>query len=175
MPDDNDIRDKIRSPRMKVSEDMRETTTEPMRDAEPVRERKRKRPGNVDEFYIPDHLIPAGSTYEWKRHSVYGATDPGYDMGLRENGWLPVPHSAMPGWMPEGYVGPVIRKGMILMERPEELTEEARLEERKEARQRVLIGEKESAETPEASKDLPRLKPSIKRAYEPLAGKPIPA
>ena len=169
------IRDKVRSPRQRVTEDMRETTTEPMREAEPVRERKRKRPGNVDEFYIPENMIPPGSSYEWKRSTVYGASDPGYDMSLRENGWLPVDSSRMPGWMPDGYAGPVIRKGMILMERPIELTEEARMEQADEAFRAIRAKEEQMASQPSKAPDLPRLAPQIKRGYEPLRGKVIPA
>lgn len=84
--------------------------------------------GNLDEgtddFWIDPGMIPDGWSYEWKRHTVYGAPDPAYDVALARTGWAPVPAGRHPAYMPEDYKGRTIeRKGMVLMERPAEITE----------------------------------------------------
>lgn len=94
---------------------------------EPVHQRRRRHKllVNQDKFYIPVDEIPEGSSYEWKRWSVYGQEDPFYLANLREQGWQPVDPKKHPNWLPEGYNQNVILKdGMILMERPMELTQE---------------------------------------------------
>lgn len=96
----------------------------------------RKRGGNTDKFHIPAELIPDGWSYEWKRESLYGQEDTANMMHAAENGWTPVMAEAHPGmFMPSGYTGPIRRDGLVLCERPMELTEEARAEEREAARQ----------------------------------------
>jgi hypothetical protein len=78
-----------------------------------------------DDFYVPPEDIPDGWSYEWKRNKVYGATDPAYQVQLARTGWEAVPANRHPSYMPEGYRGKTIeRKGMILMERPAEITNE---------------------------------------------------
>lgn len=90
----------------------------------------RKRGGNVDRFHVPPELVPRGWTYEWKRELTVGQEDTAHLISLQENGWTPVMASTHEGYfMPAGYSGPIRRDGMILMERPAELTAEARAEE----------------------------------------------
>lgn len=92
---------------------------------------QRKRGGNVDRFNIPVSLIPDGWSYEWKNETVLGQPDVAHQIHMAENGWTPVPASRHPGlFMPDGEKGAIRRDGMLLMERPNELTEEARYEER---------------------------------------------
>lgn len=98
----------------------------------------RKRGGNVDKFHVPAELIPDGWSYEWKVESIHGQEQTSHMIAQAENGWRPVQASAHPGmFMPEGYEGPIRRDGLILCERPIELTEEARAEERMAAQQLV--------------------------------------
>jgi len=105
------------------------------RDGNPV---YRRAAGQTDKFYIDPAIIERGWTYEWKRYSVYNMTDPGYESHLAQNGWRPVPSERHEGvFMPIGHKGPIIRDGLILMERPAVLTQEAREEELKKARERV--------------------------------------
>lgn len=78
----------------------------------------------IDEFYIDPADIPEGWSYEWKRRTVLGAEDPAYQVALARAGWEPVPTSRHPSYMPMGGDYPFIeRKGMILMERPLEITD----------------------------------------------------
>jgi hypothetical protein len=106
-----------------------------------VRERKRKSNSSEDKFAIPAHLIPPGTSLEWKRESVVGQEDPHYMAALHENGWRPVDVSMIPTLMPEGYKGAIRMGGQVLMERPIELTREAQAEDRDNARRAVQIKE----------------------------------
>ena len=104
----------------------REAIREPVRT---VAGKTRKRKSGSDQYYIDPSLIPPGVSYEWKREATYGAKDYSYTMGLQENGWEPVPAARHPNFMPPGYSGAIERGGLVLMERPIELTEEARQED----------------------------------------------
>lgn len=125
---------------------------EPLHEAnhgEARRTRRRKATVNEDMFYIPVDEIPEGSSYEWKRWSVNGQEDPFYIAGMREQGWEPVNPKRHPNWVPPGYSQPnIIKGGMILMERPLELTLEARAENRKLARTQVVEAEQRLGMTP---------------------------
>jgi len=101
------------SPRLAAAEPVRST----------VRERKRKGGSNIDRFWVDPAMIPDGMSWEWKRQTVFGKSDRSYDAFLSDQGWLPVEQSRYPNF-------PVERDGMILMERPIELTREAQAEDR---------------------------------------------
>jgi hypothetical protein len=126
----------------------------------------------TDEFYIPPDSIPDGWTYEWKRRSVMGQEDAAYLVSLRRLGWDPVPASRHPEMMPMGSVEQAIeRKGMILMERPREITEEVkRLELRKaqaQVRQKqAQLGEAPAGQFERTNKGNPLAK--IQKSYEPI-------
>lgn len=116
-----------------------------------VRERRRLRRSQEvqDELYIPVEEIPEGTTYEWKRFSVHGQEDPFYLARMREQGWEPVDPRLHPNWLPPGYDKPsIIKGGMILMERPAELTQEARREMNTMARQQIREAEQRLGMTP---------------------------
>lgn len=127
----------------------------------------------TDEFALPD--APAGWSYEWKRKSVLGQEDPAHYVALLRMGWEPVPVSRHPEMMPGGGTYTSIeRKGMVLMERPTELVEEARKIDYRRAVGQVRSKEAQLAGTPEGtlSRDAdPRVSPKIKKGYEAM---PIP-
>jgi hypothetical protein len=80
----------------------------------------------TDEYYIELGIIPEGWSYEWKTRTILGAEDPAHQVALARKGWESVPASRHPELMPMGYKGAEItRKGMVLMERPMEITQEA--------------------------------------------------
>lgn len=91
----------------------------------------------TDEFYIDPNDVPPGWTYEWKRKLTMGAEDPAYEVHLARAGWEPVPTSRHPSYMPQGNYPIIERKGMVLMERPAEITGEARERELRKARNQV--------------------------------------
>lgn len=113
----------------------------------PVRERKRKGGTLVDRYALSqdmlDDIAARGMSVEWKRETVMGANDPSYDVFMREQGWEPIDGSRYPDFVAHDHKGPIRRDGMILMERPIELTKEAMGEERAAARDAVRIKEEQ--------------------------------
>lgn len=127
-----------------------------------------------DDFYIDQSLIPPGWSYEWKRKTVMGMEDPAYQVQLSRMGWEPVPASRHPSYMPVGNsYNTIERKGMILMERPMELTEEARSIEARRARDRVRQKEAQLNSAPDGqfSRNHPQAQAKISKSYEAI---PIP-
>lgn len=128
----------------------------------------------VDDFYINPAEIPDGWSYEWKRKTIAGQEDPAYQVALARMGWEPVPADRHPSMMPTGGRYAVIeRKGMILMERPLELSEEARMIELRKARQQVNNKKSQLGSAPDGQfgRDHASVKPKISNSYEPM---PIP-
>jgi len=125
-----------------------------------------------DDFAAP--MPPEGWSYQWKRFLTAGQEDPSYQVQLARSGWEAVPATRHPEMMPISTKSKVIeRKGMILMEKPLELVEEARNIELKKARQQVRAKEAQLSGTPDGtlSRDDARVQPKIKKGYEPM---PIP-
>lgn len=128
-----------------------------------------------DDFFIPKEDVPPGWTYEWKRKTLLGQEDPAYQVQLAQKGWEPVPARRHPSYMPMGYNGNTIeRKGMILMERPLEITLEARDFELRKARNQVRQKESQLSGAPDGqfernNKDSSLVK--VKKSYEAM---PIP-
>jgi hypothetical protein len=158
----------------------------PLREEDP-RERAARRAAEIrgnlgdmeegpDDFYINQSDIPDGWSYEWKRKSVWGQEDPSYQVQLARMGWEPVPADRHPSYMPDkGNYTTIERKGMVLMERPKELTDEARAIELKKARNQVRQKEAQLNVAPDAgqfdrdNKGSPLVK--VKKSYEAI---PIP-
>jgi hypothetical protein len=142
------------------SEDQRGTEHTPPR----VRQRMRKGLIQRDEFFVPVEEIPEGLTYEWKRFSVNGLEDPYYLAQMREQGFEPVPPSRHPTWVPPGYNAPsIIKSGMILMDRPVELTRQARDEAEIAAGKQIREAEQRLGKTAagEMTRDDPRVAPKV--------------
>lgn len=116
---------------------------------EPVRQRRHRGGQMVDKFAVPPEKIPIGTSYEWKTKTVFGQTNTSYETFLRAQGWEPVPSSRHPDMMPEGYDGPVEIDGMVLCERPMELTREAMQEDFRNAREAVQVKEQQLYGTPD--------------------------
>ena len=92
----------------------------------------------TDEYYIELGIIPDGWSYEWKTRTILGAEDPAHQVALARKGWESVPASRHPERMPMGYKGgEITRKGMVLMERPLEITQDARNAELRKARMQM--------------------------------------
>jgi hypothetical protein len=127
-----------------------------------------------DDFYVPLDIIPDGWTYEWKRHTTYGAEDPAYQVQLARSGWSAVPVSRHPEMMPHNTEHQVItRKGMILMECPTEIVQERVDAEKRKARMQVMHKEQQLAGTPDGTmtRDHAKARPQISKSYEAM---PIP-
>lgn len=85
--------------------------------------------GGADQFNVA-HLEPDGWKYEWKRYSVNGLVDHAYQAQLKRVGrWEPVLAENHDGvFLPPGSTGAIIIDGLILMERPRPLHDEAQRE-----------------------------------------------
>lgn len=103
----------------------------------------------VDKFYIDPRIIPDGWSYEWKRQEVLGKPDPSYQVSLARRGWEPVPRSRHPELMPDNFQGDcILREGMILMERPKEITDEVKAADYRRAREQVRAKETQLGAAP---------------------------
>jgi hypothetical protein len=127
--------------------------------------RSRRRKGSVDRFHVPAEAIPEGWTYQWCRKSIFGQPDIAHQVGLQENGWTPVPSDRHKGlFMPTGHVGDIERDGLVLMERPSELTAEARAEDKAAADALTRMQQEQlGMALPQA---FDRVKPDIRTGYE---------
>ena len=103
----------------------------------------------TDSFAIDPRIIPDGWSYEWKVMSVMGAKNPSNEIAIARAGWDPVPVSRHPELMPKGWTGVTIeRDGMMLMERPKEITDEAVVREKQKARGQVRDKEQQIMAAP---------------------------
>ena len=139
--------------------------------AEQIRARQ-KDEGEIreyNEFHIDPSDIPEGWDYNWKRYTVIGLKDDAYDVELAQAGWEPVDASRHPEMMPIGYSGPIIRKEMILMERPSEISDMAKQRELSEARRAVADKEKALGLAPSGHFDRDSNRTGIRKNYEPMA------
>lgn len=134
----------------------------------------RQRKGAIDPFEIPEQIKgkyeAAGWSLEWKRHTVFGQDDYSYASALAENAWEAVTADEIPGFMPNGYAGAIIRDGLMLMKRPAYLTEEARIEDMEAARGLIRAKEAQLGETPPGTltRDHPTARPKVGRTIEPM-------
>lgn len=102
----------------------------------------------VDRFWIPPDLLKRvrseGYSWEWKEETVLGQKRSGVAAIQAQVGWEPVMHESYPGVFAPQFdadgqpvKGPVRRDGLMLMERPLALTEEAMRDEKRKADEKV--------------------------------------
>ena len=93
-----------------------------------------------DHFEIPQKLIPKGWSYQWIPVTVAGNAEVVADTNhvMHQQGWRPVPAERYAGVLvPKGAKGAFIRGQQMLVERPAQLTEEARAEDIYNARKLI--------------------------------------
>lgn len=105
----------------------------------------------VDELFIDNETVPDGWTYEWKRQTVYGKSDPAYDTKLARTGWEPVPSERHPAMMPKGHRGEITRDGLVLMERPKAITDRVKQIMYRKAKGAVALKEAQLSEAPQGT------------------------
>ena len=107
-------------------------------------------PEGSDEYFIPKDKIPPGWSWEWKVFTVMGAEDPGRRLAYARTGWEAVKTWQFPERMPEGTdpQAPILHKGMMLMERPEQITEQVRRNDERRARDQVRVKEDQLNSSP---------------------------
>lgn len=112
-------------------------------DTRPIKTRARKGNTGQDPTYIPPHMIPDQMDYQWVAVSVLGQPDMQMRSNFEMQGWEAVPalrHDGM--FMPKGHQGEINYGGLVLMERPIELTIEARCEDQSRAREARAVEER---------------------------------
>lgn len=129
---------------IRAVENRAEARPEPVRE---VRTRTRKG-GGTDRLHIPQSMIPDGIDLQWVTVAVLGQPAPQIRMSYEVNGWRPVNGQSFGGrfdgmFMPKGHAGEINVEGLVLMERPMELTIEARAEDSKAAREAVRAQERQ--------------------------------
>jgi hypothetical protein len=125
-------------------------------------------PSMYDEFYIDPRKVPEGWDYNWKRESIAGMTDEQHMIEMRSGGWEPVDTRRHPDMMPIGHTGAIRKKGMILMERPKEITDMAKERELYTARELVNQKEKALGIAPAGTFERDRKQTGIRKSYEPM-------
>lgn len=126
------------SPPVRTGEVRTEPVREAVRDVPERRQRLRKGIANVSPTHIPQEMIPEGVDLQWVTDTVHGQPEIQGRQSFEINGWRPVTGDMWGGlfdgmFMPKGYKGEINVLGSVLMERPLELTLEARAEERSQA------------------------------------------
>lgn len=125
----------------------------------------------IDEFHVDRSVVPDGWDYEWKTERIVGMENTSGLLAYRRAGWEEVPTRRHPEMMPIGTPGeePIRRKDMLLMERPLEITIDARNKERKLAREQVSGKEEQLNQSEKGQFDRASVK--ISHSYEAM---PIP-
>ena len=107
--------------------------------------------GDFSEVYVDKWFAaaPPGWIYEWKTHAVWNKEYPQYVSGLQRSGWSPVQAVRHRELLYPEYEGEnIIIDGMILMERPRELTDQVRRREYQRAIDVVRNSERKLADAP---------------------------
>ena len=119
-----------------------------------------------DDFFISPTVIPDGWDYNWKRKVVAGYEDKEHTIEMLQAGWEPVDASRHPEMMPAGYKGAIERKGMVLMERPKEISDMAK--QRELATARKAVSDKEQALGLSRAGEFERGRKSVSKSYSPV-------
>ena len=93
----------------------------------------------MNRFDLDISKIPEGMTYEWKRKSIMGMEDIESQVNYEANYWTPVPPERHPELMGtrQTQARDIVRGGLMLMERPKEISQQAREIDQLEARRQV--------------------------------------
>lgn len=98
----------------------------------------RRRTQIGDPYHVPGNDIPDGWSYQWNPVTIHNQEVIEQQNMHYANGWRPVPADRHPGrWTKPGSTGDILVGGLRLEERPEQLTEEALIEEEHKARRQV--------------------------------------
>lgn len=125
----------------------------------------------LGEFDVPKELIPDGMVYGWWTREVVGKENRQKDADLARRGWRAVDHERHPGmWGMPGSTGPIMHKGLMLMEVPVEQHQLRERYQRLLAKQAVRdkIAQMSAAPPGTGPRDNPKLNNKVSRVFEPL-------
>ena len=99
-----------------------------------------------DKLHINQELVPEGISLQWVTDSVYGQSMSQHRSSFERKGWTPVHQEDFVGvfdgmFMPKGAQGEIMNEGLVLMARPKEFSNKAKLLERRAAVSQVMIKE----------------------------------
>lgn len=99
-----------------------------------------------DRLRISSDLIPDGMSAMWVTDSVLGQGVPQHRSEFERKGWTPVHQDDFDNqfngmFMPKNAPGEINVEGLVLMMRPKQLTDKAKLSDRKRAYEQVAIKE----------------------------------
>ena len=102
-----------------------------------------------DKYKFPPSIeakLPTDLSFQWVRNTIVGQEDPQWRGGFEKTGWTPVHQEDFDGlldgvFMRKGDASEINVGGMVLMARPKELSDKAKLQQQREARQQVAIRE----------------------------------
>jgi hypothetical protein len=100
----------------------------------------RTRKSGLDPFHVPLNFPPPGWEYQWCAIAAVGNKEVMRTQNIEffQNGWRPVPAKRHDGFfLPKGEEGPIIVRDQMLMERPSEMCEDARNEDKRNAIQQM--------------------------------------
>ena len=151
-------------------------TREPQHDANHVKPRVRTRTRltntlpTTHDSYINFANIPDDTSLEWKLFSCAGQEYPFHLQAMRKQGWEPVNPQEHPDWLnlpPNFKDSTVVIDGLILVERPKSLTDQAREDDRMASKQRMREAEQRLGFTPRdtLTRDHEGAKPRIDKQY----------
>lgn len=147
-----------------VREEAREQNREASRAPEGER-LYRRRTKTTDPIGVDPSIIPDGFAYEWKTESVVGKPAISHMNELKENHWAPVPAERHPHMVANPDTERTIRRdGLVLMERPLYLSEEAAAEEYDIAMGEVQKKEQQVGRPSTPAGTMTRDHPSVRRA-----------
>lgn len=113
--------------------------------------RSRKVKGAIDYYNLAHGLAPSDAIYQWKSYSIYGQEQKVKQIVYQENGWSAVPATRHPQLPSMDSL--IIHEGLILMEQPKHLYQEARREEEKAHKEQLRSGYESIAKTPSGQMD----------------------
>lgn len=119
-----------------------------------------------DRLWAPE--APEGFEYEWKVVAILNMEDPKSIAENARQGWEAVPRIRHPEMMPAGWPGATIEQGgLVLMERPKVLCDEARERQHRESRQLVRTKEQQLGASPQGTFE--RSGKGVSKQYAPIS------
>lgn len=99
-----------------------------------------------DRLRIDPSLIPEGMALQWVTDSVLGQSVPHHRAEFERRGWTPIHQDDFDGqfngmWMPKSAPGEINCDGLVLMARPKQLNDRAKLLDRRKAVEQVALKE----------------------------------
>lgn len=102
-----------------------------------------------DRFHIPKNILARipGMSFQWVTKEVYGQIQHQHMADFTKTGWTPVHQEDFDGifdgmFMPRGAEGEINNGGLVLMARPQEITDRALEKDYRKAKEQIQIKER---------------------------------